>query len=38
MAESYSEVEDRIISALEAYTNSKNRNLSVLAREYRVPY
>ena len=38
IAESYSEVEDRIISALEAYTNGKIRNLSALAREYRVPY
>jgi hypothetical protein len=38
MANSYSEEEDRIISALEAYRSGKNRNLSALAREYGVPY
>jgi hypothetical protein len=38
MANSYSEEEDCIIGALEAYRSSKNRNLSVLAREYSVPY
>jgi hypothetical protein len=38
MANSYSEEEDCIISALEAYRSGKNRNLSALAREYGVPY
>jgi hypothetical protein len=38
MANSYAEEEDRINSALEAYNSGKNRNLSALAREYRVSY